>query len=212
MRAKYFLNMISELRQHEAIMLYGNLLQVSAEEGEDISNFLEEEYEKESLEYPYEAPPFDPAAALWAAKFIYFSAQLMLYREQEERELENILEDFPGPMNPSSILSADLCLRFIPPMITQLKLIDPEDPLVNILERQLKQWHYSGVAYELPVDELALEQAVADPCLHQLYCNRIIEHKQIKLALHPHFRERIQANLGIYAADFWHDFTLELKQ
>lgn len=211
MKTNHFLNMIAKLRQHEEVMLYGHLLQVQVEDSMEVQVFLKEEYERESVDYPYTIPAFDPAGALWAAKTVYFAAQLMLYRRHEEKELDQILSDFPGVINPAAMLSADLCLRFVPHMITQLKLIDPEDALIEVLERQLRQWHYSGVNYALEIDQLDLSLISRDPCLHQLYCNRIITYKNLTLALNLNFKERIKANLGIYASEFWDDFKLETE-
>lgn len=69
----------------------------------------------------------------------------MLYRKNEEQDIAILLPSFISPISPSAHLSADLVLRFLPDIIKQLKLIDPEDALIGILERQLVQWYYSGV-------------------------------------------------------------------
>jgi len=211
MKTNHFLNMIAKLRQREEVMLYGNLLEVHAEDGMEVQVFLKDEYERESLNYPYDVPKYDPIAALWAAKTVYFAAQLMLYRTHKGKDLDQIISDFPGVISPGAMLSADLCLRFVPHMITQLKLIDPEDALIEVLERQLYHWHYSGVHYTLDSEQLDLSLISRDPCLHQLYCNRIIQHKNLPLAINLNFKERIKANLGIYASEFWDDFKIEIE-
>ena len=135
----YFLKMIRTLRQQEEIMLYGNILQVTDAEAREVVVFLEKEYEAEALNYPYSIPSFDDTAALWAAKTVYIAAQLILYRETKNEALPLILPDFTGDVTPAAILSCDLCLRFLPTMIVQLKAIDSEDELIQVLENLLQQ-------------------------------------------------------------------------
>jgi len=86
--------MIQHLRQNEEIMLYGNILGVSEKEQDEVSAFLLKEYENESLEFPFTIPAFDKEAALWSAQTIYIAAQLMLYRENKESDLDKLLPSF----------------------------------------------------------------------------------------------------------------------
>ena len=141
----YFLNTIQTLRKQEEAVLYEKLLPISEQEKKEAADFLYQEYQQEALEYPYQVPEFDVFAALWAADFLYTALQLVLHREQKEQDLVQLLPDFPNEITPSAILSADLCLRFLPDVIIQLKLIDSEDALIEILEKQLTLWHYSGI-------------------------------------------------------------------
>lgn len=204
----YFLNAIQTLRQQEEVILYERLLHISEQEKNEVAAFLYQEYQHESLEYPYQIPEFDAEAALWAAQFLYISIQLVLYREHKENDLANLLPDFPNAITSSAILSADLCLRFLPDVLIQLRLIDSEDSLIEMLETQLSRWHYSGINYTLPLDSLDFHTIAANPCLHQLYINRIITHKKIHLSQHPVFKEAISANFGLFAQEFWNDFKI----
>ncbi len=208
----YFLNMIKNLRQNEEVMLYDNILKFSEIEAENTINFLKKEYQNESLNFPFKHPDFDKNVALWAAKTVYIAAQLILYRENKSEDIPTLLPDFQSPISPSSILSADLCLRFLPDMLVQLKFFDSEDPLVEILEKILSQWHYSGINYPLAIEKLDFAVIDSDNCLKQLYINRIIENKKIHLAKLPHFKDTILANLGIYGKEFWKEFSLENQQ
>jgi len=203
MSDNYFLKMIEHLRTKEEILLYGNILQTTKEEKTGVIRFLNQEYEKELLEYPYESPIFNADASLWAALTVYISAQLILYRETKEADLVNILPPYSLEITPAAILSADLCLRFLPDMITQLKLIDSEDALIGLLENILHTWHYSGISYAAQVSDLELTNLPSNPCLHQLYANRILYYKKESLATHPIFKDTVMANLGIFAKDFW---------
>jgi MoxR-vWA-beta-propeller ternary system domain bpX4 len=205
----YFLNMIENLRQNEDVMLYNNVLKISKIEAQNTTEFLKKEYQKESLNFPFTPPNFDLNAVLWAAKSVYIAAQLILYRENKTEDIPALLPKFEGEITPASILSADLCLRFLPDMLTQLKFFDSQDLLVKVLEEKLQIWHYSGVNYTLEIDKLDFTNIDSNECLRQLYINRIIENKKIHLAKLPPFKDNILANLGIYGKKFWKEFSLE---
>ena len=101
------------------------------------------------------------------------------------------------------MLSADLCLRFLTPMISQLKLMNPEDKLVEILEGFLHQWHYSGINSSLEIEQLDFQIAHSNKCLEQLYINRIIEYKNKRLAKLANWKGLIKANLSIFSKEYW---------
>jgi MoxR-vWA-beta-propeller ternary system domain bpX4 len=164
----FFLKMIQTLRQQEEIMLYGNILNISEREAVEVTAFLNHEYQQESLSYPYIAPFFDENAALWGAKTVYIAAQLILYRENSEADLATLLPNFPQNPTAAALLSADLCLRFLPSMIVQLKLIDPEDELVAVLENLLHHWHYSAVNYPLDMGKCDFTHISENQCVLQL--------------------------------------------
>jgi hypothetical protein len=210
MAPDYFLKMIRSLRLHEEIMLYGNILEISELEIEAVKNFLESEYERESKGYPGGAPKFDADAGLWGARTVYIAAQLILYRENQEKDLSLLLPDHHSPPTAAGMLSADLCLRFLPQMIMQLKNIDSEDALLEVLERKLVPWHYSAVTHPLTIEALDFS-FVDDPCLRQLYAERIIDNRKLSLALHPAFRDYISAQLGLYGHTLWNDFKQNIS-
>ena len=201
----YFLKMIQTLRRHEEVMLYGNVPENDSESNEVIS-LLREEYNLESIAYPFQTPGYNSNASLWAAKTVYVAAQLILYRENKETDLTVLLPEYLYEIDESAMLSADLCLRFLPDMIKQLKLIDSEDVLNSVLENILIKWHYSGVNYPLDVKKLDFTMITPHTCLHQLYINRIIENKNIALAEHVVWSEPIKAQFGIYSQSFWKEF------
>jgi hypothetical protein len=202
-----FLKMLLNLRQEE-IMLYDNLLTVQEAEEKEVLFFLEMEYQEESSNYPHQAPAFHPEAAIWAAKTVYFAAQLILYRENQVGELKSLLPSFDGVLNAEAILSADLSFRFLPAIITKLKIIDPEDALIEVLEMHLITWNYSAVGYDLDWSSIDFDAIKQNSCLYQLYLDRIIEHKVHALASIPPFQQGIQASLGWHANLLWSDLNL----
>ncbi len=208
MQQQYFLQMIRQLRESEEVMLFQNVLFAEKDEELEVINFLSEEYRKESTGYPNKAPEFDPEAALWAAKTVYVAAQLILYRDHKEADLAALFTDFEGNTNASAILSADLCLRFLPDMLFQLKVIDTQDGLIVLLEKIAHKWHYSAMRYHLEIEQLDFECIGSNSCLEQLYANRIIENKKLKLAEQPACYETVKASLGMYAEILWKEFML----
>lgn len=204
-----FLKMIQTLRRQEGVVLYNDIIEISPAEAEDVVAFLKEEYEREALDHPHPTPPFHPDAARWAAQTVYVAAQLILYRKHEEKDVPSLLPSFSSAPDAAAILSADLCLRFLPDMIVQLKIIDANDTLIPLLESILKQWHFSAVRHHLAVELLDFAPVVADACLHQLYCHRIVDHRKLPLAQHPVFRDAIAAQMGMYGKEFWNEFKTD---
>ena len=202
-----FLRMILNMRKEE-IMLYDNLLKISDSEAQEVVYFLDVEYQGEAEDFPFQASTFDANAALWAARTIYYASQLILFRESQPDELESILPSYEGTIDPSAILSVDLSLRFVPNIMKHLKLIDPEDSLIKILEKHLATWHYSAVGYDLKDSTLDFEVINNSPCLKQLYLDRVIEKKAQNLAKIPIINQGIKATLGMYSTVFWKEFEL----
>lgn len=205
----YFLPMIKHLRMNEEVLLYQNLLVISEEEEEQLALFLKEELFKEAIEYPYTVPSFDKDAALWASKLVYYVAQLVIYREHKIDEFSALLVDYQGKMTPDAVISADLTLRFLPMMLVTLQQFDTTDSLIPLIEQLLTKWHYSGINYDLPLNNLDFSVIVNNPCLQQLYANRIVECERISLAKIPLWYAFIGANLGMFSSEFWNEFYLE---
>lgn len=202
----FFFDMIQTLRELEEVILYKNILSISDPEKEKIVLFLEKEYQSEALDFPFISPKFHPQAALWAAETVYYASQFILFRENDDAKMEDFFPAFQFEISPSSILSVDLCFRFVPDMLRQLSLIDPEDSLISILEKHLQTWHFSGINYSLDFKGIDLNIIFTDPCLQQLYLNRITTYKNIHLAKMPKINQLLQANFGIFEETFWSNF------
>ncbi|GAA3519099.1 hypothetical protein GCM10022393_36580 [Aquimarina addita] len=198
--------MIQDVRQRETVTLHANILKIDDASAEQVIDFLNQEYTQETLEYSGDAPPFDREAAIWAAKTIYVVAQLILYREHKEAVLASLLPDFKQDITPAAILSADLCLRFLPEMIKQLKAFDTEDAIIPLLDDIMVVWHYSGVDHSPDISLLNFNTIQRDRCLLQMYTERIIQYKNIQLAKHTLFYPLIAAQLGGLSDELWSDF------
>jgi hypothetical protein len=198
-----FYDTIYGLRQREEIVLYNKLLDVNPAEARMVIDFLENEYCRECLGYPFKPPSFEPAAALWAAKTTYIFSQLIINRDHQEADLQKLLPLYDGMVNAGAILSADLCLRFLIELVPTFSNIDADDPILQLFTTHLHQWHYSGIGYDLNIDKLNMEMVTGDNCLMQLYANRVVEKRDSKRAMIPGLYQWLKAGMGIYAPLFW---------
>lgn len=201
-----FTEMITRLYQEGEIVLYNNVLNIPADEALITGDFLREVYDWEKQNYPFTPPEFDWTAALWSAKVVYFSAQLLLFRETAIEEVETLLRPYTDPPTINNILSVDICLRFLPDILNKLKAIDPEDELIPILEPFLVQWHYSAFNYPIEETNLDFNTVVSNDCIRQLYSDRIIAHKAFRRARYEAIRPYVMGSLGDYENVFWKDF------
>jgi len=198
-----FLETISYLRQEEHLVIHDNVLKTTQKEDEDIILFLEIEYENESLNFPFKPPKFNSKAGLWASKITYYAALLLLHRGNTKKDLSVLFPNFDDTINESAILSADLCLRFLPQINFELQRIDANDPLVPILNNILANWHYSAVNNESKPPEKALPKAYENKCVLQLFLDRIVEKKAIHWAETPFINTILNKHLGYYKDVFW---------
>ncbi len=212
MKGNYFFRMIQHLRKTEEVVLYANVLSISDAELAQVGKLLLVEYHRESLDYPFHPPSFHISAAIWGAQTLYIAAQLLLYRKHAGDKLRELFPKADFLSSPETMLSADLCLRFLPGIYEELEGIDAEDPLLPILEEILIQWHYSSISNSKVSgkinDQLIASKLKLDPCFRQLYVDRVIKYKNHILAAQPFLNREVQAVLGIHGEHFWP----ELKQ
>jgi MoxR-vWA-beta-propeller ternary system domain bpX4 len=206
--SKYFYDTICQLRLQEELILYNRLVDFKLEEEFLVREFLQTEYESENINYPFCAPQYNDGAALWGAKFVYTVSQLILYRKNKTEELTQILPQYDGEINASSILSADLCLRFLPQLLQDTKYIDPDDVLISLVENVLSHWPFSSIGYKMDMEKVDLAIILENACLQQMYVDRVISKKDLYTASLPVVNEKIKETLGIYAQEFWREFKI----
>jgi hypothetical protein len=201
-----FLETIYNIRTLEHLILFNKVLEIPQIEDKEVIAFLEDEYEREILNYPFIAPKFDSNAGIWAAKMLFFASQLLLYREHSVADLSNLFPKFYSKIDASIMLSADLSLRFLPQIVLELKRIDSEDALIPILQEHLQMFHYSAIGFDIEI--LNFDFLNENQCLKQLYMDRIIERRAIKLVSNPEIKMSILESLGNYKSDFWAELDL----
>ncbi len=205
----YFYDTIYQLRTNEEMTIFEKIVEFSEEDVKLVKDFLQIEFEEELINIPCEPVKYEANAAIWGAKTLYTACQLILYRENKENDLPQLLPSFDGEINLSTILSVDLCLRFLPQIIQETKYIDPDDKLIEILELILTNWHYSGIGYLLKEDELNSSIFINNKCFEQLYVDRVIEKKDVNKLKIPEIKMAVKAALGIYSTQYWSELKLE---
>ncbi|WP_263004355.1 hypothetical protein [Chryseobacterium edaphi] len=203
-----FLDTLFLLRKDECITIFSDLKEISKKEEEDAADYFEMEFEKERLEFLSDQIDCDKETAVWAAKILYYSAQLYLIRENTAKDLNKLIPKFKGTKNVSSILSADLSLRFLPQTILALQNADSEDPLIKMLEIVLQQFHYSGIGYDLDLENINWEEELKDKTYRKLYLERIVEKKAYQLAEIPFINKLLIAEFGMYKEVFWRELKI----
>lgn len=203
-----FLDTIFLLRKNQCITLFSNLQEISLKEETEAGDYFETEFEKERLEFLSDQLVCDKTTAVWAAKVLYHSAQLYLIRENTEKNIENLIPRFQGTKNVSSILSADLSLRFLPEVIIALNSVDPEDTLITLLEDFLTEFHYSGIGYDLDLERVNWEEELKDKTYRKLYLERIVDKKDYKLAEIPFINKLLIAEFGMHKDAFWRELKI----
>ena len=206
MEKDLFFNMIQNLREQESVLLYQNLFKFEEDEKDAVIKYLTTEFEKEKLGYPFISPKFNSEAALWSAQVVYIAAQLLLYRKTPEEALINLFPNEVEEVTPETMLSADLCLRFLPSIVEELRVIDPDDKLVGFLDNILKKWMFSAVDTKLFPDEIGLDVLFSNQCLTQLYLNRIVKFNNTQLAKYHRINSAIKGNLGLYYQELWPNY------
>lgn len=207
MQKSPFLSMMIHLRKDETVLLYGKISGIGEDENTEVVQFLEREYRNESSGFPFSPPQFEASAALWAAQTVYIISQLLLYRDDPAKELRALLPRFEGTLTAGAVLSADLCLRFVPDILDELKLIDDEDPLIELIQELLNNWHYSGMVAIENTEALDFSVIQSNECLQLLYCNRVIEQKHNLFYENTFLKQHIDAALGMYKIQFWNELT-----
>jgi len=189
------------------VVLYSRVDQVKPAHEQPVISFLKRTYDEEALGYPFQAPPFNEAAANWSSKMLFYTAQLVLYREHDANTLADIIVPFHQDKTASAITTADLSLRFLPSLLSYLEKIQIEDALIPILKELLSEWHYSGLLSNIDLTAPQFTAAYDDPCLRQLYVNRVIEQKRKKIGQLDNLKPLVRSALGNYEQLFWKDFN-----
>ncbi|WP_267404114.1 MULTISPECIES: hypothetical protein [unclassified Chryseobacterium] len=203
-----FLDTLFMLRKDECITIFTDIQEISKKEEHDAADYFESEFEKERLEFLSDQISCDKEAAVWAAKVLYQSVQLHLIRKGTGKDLEKLIPKFKGKRDVSSMLSADLSLRFLPQIIIVLQNADPEDALVKMLEDILLQFHYSGIGYDLNLEKINWEEELKDKTYRKLYLERIVEKKAYQLAEIPYINQLLIAEFGMYKDIFWRELKI----
>nr|WP_321225394.1 hypothetical protein [uncultured Psychroserpens sp.] len=203
LKPNFFLDSIAHLRAHGHLIIRDDLLKTTKAEDEDIVLYLEQDFEKECLSFPFEAPKFNASAALWASKIVYYATLLLLHRKDTKKDLETMFADYTGVIDLSAILSADLTLRFLPQIYLKLEAIDPQDPLVIILKQILNTWQFSAIHQTFKFEEIDKHFYLDNLNIKQIFLDRIVDKKALNWANDSQINNLLIDHLGYFKNDIW---------
>lgn len=172
---------------------------------------LEEYYWADALAMPHTAPNFDPEAALWAAKYIFSTIQLVLLRDIGEEKLNQLLTDYKGACTSEAIYSADLMLRFLPDIFRFASGLSPEDPLIYKLKAIARLWPFSSIGIA-DINVTIGDKILDHPSLRVAYIDRLILKKDIERINNKHELKLVKEALGAYQAKLWPGLNLILNE
>ena len=203
-----FLDTLFLLRKEGVLTIFSDLKTLTKKEENDAEDFFESEFEKERLDFISDKISFNKESAIWAAKILYHSTQLYLIRKDTAKDLEKLIPQYQDEKDVSSILAADLSLRFLPQLLDALQVADSTDPLAKMLQNILHQFHYSGIGLDLNLEKINWEEELKDNTYRKLYLERIVEKKAYKLAEIPYINHLLIAEFGMYKDTFWKELKI----
>lgn len=203
-----FLDTLFLLRKDECITIFSDIKEISKKEEQDAADYFETEFEKERLEFLSDQINCNKETAVWAGKILYHSAQLYLIRRDTAKDLGQLIPPYKGTRDVSSILSADLSLRFLPQIVDGLQIADAEDPLIKMLENILSQFHYSAIGSDIDIEKINWEEELKDKTYRKLYLERIVEKKAYQFAEIPYINQLLIAEFGMYKDTFWKELKI----
>ncbi|MEM7391888.1 MAG: hypothetical protein AAF492_06020 [Verrucomicrobiota bacterium] len=150
------------------------------------------------LEMPGHAPEFDAPSALWAARMFYAATRFACIRRFDETDvIQGLSLPCPREPDPASSYSADLSFRFLPGLIALTSQLARKDPLVERLLEFARSWPLSSVGTrDLGKEEFELGPIMSDPCLKQVYLDRIYETRDRSRLHQPEVCDLMKRNFG----------------
>ena len=151
------------------------------------------EYRSELAHRP---PPLAHAALLWGAQNVQRACSLLTFRDINAEGVRSALNDpCPEPPSHSVVYSVDLTFRFLPDLTRLARAVSPVDPLVGILGDWSRQWPLSSVGVSA-VSVIGPLEWLDDPCLRQLYVDRILAEGDESRLDDPRTREAVLEAVG----------------
>lgn len=180
----------------ESVFRNGRLLIETAAELNEAFELLSDFDATYRLELAYQPPKLNREALLWGAVQVRRAASLLTYRDVEPEQLQHALSiPSPEPISPSVMYSVDLTYRFLPDLLRLARAASPQDPLVAILKDWANTWPLSSVG----MSDVTVTSPLAwldDPCLRQIYVDRILAEQDTTRLSDPRTRDAVRIAVG----------------
>ncbi|MFP7657641.1 hypothetical protein [Chryseobacterium proteolyticum] len=70
------------------------------------------------------------------------------------------------------------------------------------------QFHYSGVGYDLDLENMNWQEELKEPTYRKLYLERIVEKRAQRLAEIPYINKLLVAEFGLHKDEFWRELKI----
>ncbi len=139
-----FLDFLTSLLEQDAVRLAA-LPRLREEDRPAATNTLLAAFENHALDVAGASIAFNAPVALAAAECVAIACWFLVSRDERSDRVSREL-DFPRRDDlPSTHLSADVVLRFLPAVYRRARSIDADDVLTRSLAKILRDWPLSGV-------------------------------------------------------------------
>ena len=166
---------------------------------------LAKAYREDARSWPATPPPFRVEPARWGLEVL-----LAVARRWHLSEGDGALPPPPTPpRHPSAAaghhLSADLTLRYLPPLLQRISAVSPDDVLLAEAEPLLAAFPYTGLLSTKPTWPTE-RTALADDAFRGAVVDRVIARDHLDLARHPDLLPHVRAALGAHGQTLWPRF------
>lgn len=151
---------------------------------------------------PGDSPPLDETAAVWAARVLFRSCQLLVDREVviDAALRDEVLADPPDRERPAAIVSVDLTLRYLPDLFALAAGLAADDPLLGLLRELAVAWPLSSVGVALADPPPLAACVLRDPGVRIRYVDRILRRQDRLRLADPATRRAVRDALGAHPA------------
>ena len=159
-------------------------------------------------EAPHQPPDFEVENALWAQQMLHWATCLYANRLDTNTQVPEPLRNCePIGCSPSLQWSVDIGLRFLPGLMSLSHRFAAEDDLTQTMIELSQRWPLCWVAADLETNtkdeftlpsifEERLAEIIKHPCLRIVLIDRIIKHRNARLAREPSLQPFLDRAVG----------------
>jgi hypothetical protein len=157
------------------------------------------EFEREYRDdLPGTPPPLSLPAAVYGARMMYRACQFLAYRDIGAEVIrQELSQPIDQPIDSPVHYSVDVTLRFLPDAVRLVRAAASGDQLGDELVRLANHWPLSAVGID-GAEAGNLDTLVADPCLLQMYVDRILARGDVSRLADDRVKQVAARTLGAH--------------